>query len=123
MNTLLLFFALPIATIILAIAFQKILQCPFLVAGVFFAIYLIVAFSAFDASFLVYAVIYTILAFLTAVITKIITNFIEDNNDDENNCCKCGCNTNGNIDTFNITTNTQNNNGNNCCGCNCRRCR
>ena len=32
MNILLLFFALPIATIILAIAAQKILKCPILVA-------------------------------------------------------------------------------------------
>ena len=86
MNTLLLFFALHIATIILAIAAQKILKCPFLVAGVFFAIYLIVAFAAFDASFLVFAVIYTIIAFITAVITKIITNFIENNCDNDNVC-------------------------------------
>ncbi len=115
MNILLLFFALPIATIILAIAAQKILKCPFLVAGVFFAIYLIVAFAAFDASFLVFAVVYTILAFITAIITKIITNFIEDNNDNG----ECGCEGNNYVSTLNTTS------GN--CGCNnrcnCRRCR
>ena len=116
MNTLLLFFALPIATIILAIAAQKILKCPFLVAGVFFAIYLIVAFAAFDASFLVYAVVYTIIAFLTAVITKIITNLIENNNKEG-----CGCMSNNNISTVSLIANTRNNNSNNCC--NCRRCR
>lgn len=115
MNTLLLFFALPIATIILAIAAQKILKCPFLVAGVFFAIYLIVAFTAFDASFLVYAVVYTIIAFITAVLTEIITNFIEDNRND------CGCGRN-NVSNVNSTANTSNINSNNC-GCNCRRFR
>ena len=62
MNTLLLFFALPVATVILAIVLQKILNNPLLVAATFFAIYLVVAFTAFDASFLVYAIIYTILA-------------------------------------------------------------
>ena len=46
MNNLLLFFALPVATIILAIVFQKILRNPILTAATFFAIYLIVAFSA-----------------------------------------------------------------------------
>ena len=58
MNTLLLFFALPVATVILAIVLQKILNNPLLVAATFFAIYLVVAFTAFDASFLVYAIIY-----------------------------------------------------------------
>ena len=57
MNTLLLFFALPVATVILAIVLQKILNNPLLVAATFFAIYLVVAFTAFDASFLVYAII------------------------------------------------------------------
>lgn len=112
MNILLLFFALPIATIILAIAAQKILKCPFLVAGVFFAIYLIVAFAAFDASFLVFAVVYTIIAFVTAVITNLITNFIENNDND------CGCERNNNISTNNVESNNLNN-----CGCNCRRYR
>ena len=117
MNTLLLFFALPIATIILAIALQKILRCPFLVAGVFFAIYLIVAFAAFDANFLVFAVVYTIIAFLTAVISQAICNFINRNDNDESSC-SCS----NNISTANFTQNTSNiaNTSNNCC-CNCRR--
>ena len=109
MNTLLLFFAFPVATIILAIVFQKILQSPILVAATFFAIYLIVAFTAFDASFLVFVIAYTLLAYLTAAITQIIHRFIkrcltnndeEDSNDeneqdnegcieDNQNCC-CG---------------------------------
>ena len=50
MNTLLLFFALPIATIILAIVLQKILNSPLLVAATFFAIYLIVTFAALPDS-------------------------------------------------------------------------
>lgn len=75
---LLLFFALPIATIILAIVFQKILKCPLLVAATFFAIYLIVAFAAFDASFLVYVIVYTILAFIVASIVQIICKVIDN---------------------------------------------
>ena len=72
MNTLLLFFALPVATIIFAIVVEKILRNPFLTAGTFFAIFLIVAFAAFDSTFLIFVIGYTILAFITAVIVEII---------------------------------------------------
>lgn len=76
MNVLLLFFALPVATVILAIVLQKILNNPLLVAATFFAIYLIVTFAAFDASFLVYAILYTILAYITAVLTRLICRLL-----------------------------------------------
>ena len=51
MNTLLLFFALPVATIILAIVLEKILDCPVLVAATFFAIYLVVTFAVYYTCF------------------------------------------------------------------------
>lgn len=70
MNILLILFALPIATILLAIVLQKILKCPVLVAITFFAIYLIVAFAFFNASFLILVILYTALAYITAVIVK-----------------------------------------------------
>lgn len=70
MNILLLFFALPVATIILAIVVEKILRCPVLTAATFFAIFLIVAFAVFDAFFLVFVIAYTIIAFITAVIAE-----------------------------------------------------
>ena len=98
MNNLLVFFALPVATIILAIVLEKQIHCPFQVAAIFFAIFLVVAFAAFDASFLIYVVAYTIIAYVAAVITRLICNFIEDtlgesdeNNNNDNhhnkNCC------------------------------------
>lgn len=76
MNILLMFFALPVATVLLAIVLQKIIRSPLLVAATFFAIYLIVTFAAFDISFLVYAILYTILAYVTAVLTKLVCNII-----------------------------------------------
>lgn len=75
---LLLFFALPIATIILAVVFQEILKCPLLVAATFFAIYLILAFTAFDESFLVNAIVYTILAFIVASIVQFICRVVDN---------------------------------------------
>lgn len=113
---LLLYFALPIATIILAVVFQKIIRCPILVAATAFAIYLIVTFAAFDASFLIFAIVYTILAYLAAAITRFICNFIGRNGFFKN------------INAENINTNTlsannielndddENNSG---YGCNC----
>lgn len=77
MNTLLIFFALPVATIILSIVLQKILKNPLLVAATFFAIYLIVAFAFSDSNFLVLTILYTILAYLTAVLTKWIFCLLE----------------------------------------------
>lgn len=47
METLLLFFAFPVATIILSIVLLKILKCPILVAATFFAIYLILTYAVF----------------------------------------------------------------------------
>lgn len=118
MDTLLLAFAIPVATILLAIVLQKILKCPLLVAATFFAVLLIITYAVFDSSFLVFAILYTILAYVTAVLTRLICNIISKFNLINDNNCICG---NNNINTNNLlTTNEngiiQNNNGiNNCC--------
>ena len=87
MNTLLIFFALPLATIILAVVLQKLIKNPFLVAAIFFAIYVIVAFAVFDAIFLVAAIVYTFLAYVTAAIVKILCLFFKHWNIN----CSCNC--------------------------------
>lgn len=90
MNIILLFFALPVATIILAVVLEKILRCPVLTAATFFAIFLIVAFAVFDASFLIFVIVYTILAFIAAVIAEI---FFRRCREEDKNCCRwCFCN-------------------------------
>lgn len=122
MNTLLLLFlALPIATIILSIVLLKILKCPALVAATFFAIYLILTYSLFGSDFLIFAIIYTILSYITAIITRIICNIIErinrcsnlrmgenckHNNDCCNNICNCSNSSNTIATTNNSTTST-----------------
>lgn len=77
MNTLLIFFAFPVATVILAIVLQKVLKNPLLVAGTFFAIYLVITFAFFDARFLVCAIIYSILAYITAVLSAWICKLLK----------------------------------------------
>lgn len=79
MNELLIYFALPIATIIISIALQKILKCPPLVAAVIFAIFLIVTFVINNLAFLVPTIVYTIISFLTAIIVCLFGRFIQEN--------------------------------------------
>lgn len=109
MNILLLFFALPIAVIILSIVLQKILKCPILVAGVVFAIFLIVTFAINDINFLVATIIYTILAVITAFITMLICRFLVDQDD---HSCQCSWNRNRSGRGGRNTSN----------GCNCSHC-
>ncbi|MCI8621556.1 MAG: DUF2651 family protein [Clostridia bacterium] len=117
-NLLLLLFALPVATIIIASVLERQIKSPIAVASLIFAIYLIVTFAVFDASFLVYAIIYTILAFISAVITRLILNFINDREDDYNICDIMNCNNNTNsLSDINTINNTNSNN----CGCGCNR--
>lgn len=151
MNNLLIFFALPIATILLAIVLQKVLKSPILVGITFFAIYLIVTFAAFDADFLVVAIALTILAFITAVIVSTICKILErleqceGDNDNDNNNANCGCtrrsdliayttplipnntvilgtNTNNTDEANERSGNNSDSSNNNSCGCcRCRR--
>lgn len=91
---LLIFFALPLATILLAIVFQKILRCPILVAITFFAIYLIILFALYAAGVitnlaggLIAVIIYTIIAFITAWLVRLarlIRNCLLNCDDNEN---------------------------------------
>lgn len=112
---LLIFFALPLATILLAIVFQKVLRCPILVAITFFAIYLIVLFSLYAvgvitnlAEGLIAVIIYTIIAFITAWLVRLIRLIKErlfnvDNNENRSGGRNrerigCGCNQNNETD-------------------------
>ena len=113
-NLLLLLFALPVATIIIASILETLLNSPLKVTALAFAIYLIVAFAAFDASFLIYVIGYTILALISAVITRVIINFINDDDDDEGCGCGCGCNMSNNDIIVQNTNPTDN------CGCGCQ---
>ena len=123
MNVLLLFFALPVATIILAIVLEKILRCPVLTVATFFAIFLIVAFAVFDASFLVFVIAYTIIAYITAVIAEF---FFSRCRRKQRRCC---CNEESNDDDDEIRLSDEeiqriarqvaNILSNNNCSCNC----
>lgn len=87
MNVLLIFFALPIATVIISIALQQILKNPLLVASIIFAIFLIVTFVIGDLNFLVATIIYTILSFLTAISVLLICRILRRLRECEDSYC------------------------------------
>ena len=76
MNLILLFFVLPLATIIFSIALEKLLDNPFLVSAIIFVVFLIVAFVALGINFIIAAIIYGIITIITTTITIITTTII-----------------------------------------------
>lgn len=127
MNTLLIFFALPIAIIIISIALQKIFKCPFLVAGIIFAIFLIVTFAIGNLNYLVATIAYTILAFITAILTNIICRILreldrrEEANNNSGNLLTISSNGCNGVENDLLTINAiyPNNNSNNTGSCSC----
>ena len=100
-QVLLIFFALPIAVIIISVALQRILKNPILVALVVFAIFVID-----NIQFLVATIAYTILSYITAFLTYIIYRFLKEH------ICTNNNSNNNNVNT--ISNDSQQNN----CGCN-----
>lgn len=113
MSNLLLFFAIPLAIIIIASILETIINNPIAVAAFFFAIFLVVTFVVGDLTLLIFTIAYTILAYLSALITRIIIR------------CRCMChnhccNNNEDEEDENDICPEEDNNG---CGCNTRRFR
>ena len=105
MNVLLIFFAIPLAVIILSSILESFINCPLKVAGIFFSIFIVVAFAlGGTAALIVAAIIYTIIAIITAAITRFIINRRCNccGNRAENNTCNA-CN---NCDSCNTCRNS-----------------
>ncbi len=112
MNILLIFFAIPLAVIIFSIALQKLIKCPPLVAGIIFAIGLIVTFVISNLNFLVATLIYTLISYITAVITCLISRFFKNHDCDDNRCrrdSRCRERNNNENDLLTISSNCGNN--------------
>lgn len=122
-NTLLLYFAIPVAIVILSIIFETLIHSPIKIAGIVFSIFLIVTFAIGDETLLIFTILYTILAYIVAWITQQWIN----NQDRENCCCISTPEVNANyleqlVQNTNeqTTQNIQNQSSNNY-GCNRRR--
>ena len=90
---LLIFFAIVLSTIILAIVLQRIIHCPILVGFAFFAIYLIVAAVLENMTFVIFAIILGIIAFFSAFIYCVLPSSSWLGN---NNCTSLSNNNNSN---------------------------
>lgn len=121
---LLIFFAIVLSTIILAIVLQRIIHCPILVGFAFFSIYLIVAAVLSSQIFVIIAIIVGIIAFLAAFLDCIFSRsrFWRDNsclNCDDDDCRRrrrrnCNCNDDDNDCECNCHHHCHHN-----CGCDC----
>lgn len=73
MNILLFFFAIPIAIIILSVILETYMRSPLKVAGIFFSIFLVLAFYfGGSAEYIVAAFIYTLISLISAYLTELI---------------------------------------------------
>ena len=89
MNILLIFFAIPLAVIILSAILETFINCPFKVAGIFFAIFIVVAFALGGSAILIVAaIVYTLISFITAAIVRLIINRMCNRGDDDENRCR-----------------------------------
>lgn len=110
MTILFIFFALPLATIIISIALQKILKNPCLVAAIIFSIFLIVTFAIGIIEFIIAAIIYAIISYITAVITCIVNRFIRRNTDNDDCRCRNRCYDTRTNNLLTISSSCNNNN-------------
>ena len=83
-TNLLIFFAIPLAIIIISVALQKILRNPFLVAGITFSILLVIVLAFFEPIYLIAVVAYTVLSFITAFLTCLLRRLFRNIN-----MCNC----------------------------------
>jgi len=112
MNFLLIFFAIPIAIIILSIIFESFINCPLKIAGIVFSIFLIITFALENQNLLIATIVYTIIAFISAWLYEIFTS----NNGCGNSCSNNMCITSRNLlESQNSETESLAEYENNCC--------
>lgn len=106
MDNLLIFFAIPLAVIILSSILESFINCPIKVAGIFFSIFIVLAFALGEtAELIVAAIVYTVISFITAIIIRYIINRRCNCNFDFSNNCNCF---NNSCNSCNYSNNTSN---------------
>ena len=129
MSNLLIFFALPLATIIIAIVLERVWKSYILVTLFTFAVYLIVAFALGDANLLVLVIIYTLLAFIAAFLSMLFRKICKklqkleevsgENDENENNGRQCRHRRPSEVESASESNNC--NNTGNVSNCRCNR--
>ena len=108
LNILLVFFAIPLATIILSAILETFINSPLKVVGIFFSIFIVVAFAlGGTAELILAALVYTIISFLTAlIIHKIKCRNNIDTINVENGYTDCFSNCTNDLNTTQVEDNT-----------------
>jgi hypothetical protein len=78
-TNLLIFFAIPLAIIVISIALQKILRNPFLVAAIIFSIALVIVLAFLDPIYLIAVVAYTLISLITAFLACMLCDVLNNN--------------------------------------------
>lgn len=115
---LLIFFAIPVAVIILSAIFETIINSPLKIAGIVFSIFLIVAFATIGSIGLVADVVYTILSYITAWIVRRIIETSKKQESLEEIVLNNSEIINNSLNQGNNNQIANNNNANNCIRCN-----
>ncbi len=114
MNNLLVYFAIPLATVILSSILETFINCPLKVGGIFFSIFLVVAAALGGTIELLFAaIIYSIISFVTAFIVFLIMNRCNYNLNESRNSNylveryteNCDCNQSSNVSNSTDTSN------------------
>jgi len=74
----LVFFVLPLLTIVISIILQLVIKKKLIVVGVVFVVYLIATFAVFNSSFLFWCFIYTIISFIATLIVDLIIKCVKN---------------------------------------------
>lgn len=72
MDPILLYFVLPLATVVFSITLEMLLNNPALVTAIVFSVFLIITFTVASTDFLIYTILYTIIALVTTFIYRFI---------------------------------------------------
>ena len=74
----LVFFILPLLTIVISVILQLVIKKKLIVTSIVFIAYLIATFAVFNSSFLFWCFIYTAISFIVTLIVNLIIKLVKD---------------------------------------------
>ena len=73
----LVFFILPLLTIVISVILQLVIKKKLIVTSIVFIAYLIATFAVFNSSFLFWCFIYTVISFIVTLIVDLIIKLVK----------------------------------------------
>jgi len=73
----LVFFILPLSTIVMSVILQLVIKKKLIVTGIVFIAYLIATFAVFNSSFLFWCFIYTVISFIVTLVVDLTIKLVK----------------------------------------------